>query len=269
MEFGWDGGRKSAKTAGANGYRDSFDSWVGDARTLKLTNSERSTDIIITTEGKTHFIGALAKDESFAPRRMMTESKIHEDTRILFQASIARAIPDGTTVDIVTGVPIAQHDPRTKEQLIALLSGVHDVEINGTRKRFLVRLVRVAIEGATVYLTLAKEGNGIVRIIDIGSRTVNFATISNGRFVDRLSGTLDYGMEKLAQTDNETAAAQIAGDLSWRWTDPHDQMFLVGGGALRLGNDLQYHFQNVTIPQDSVYANAIAYYEAGERARAK
>ncbi|WP_018130574.1 ParM/StbA family protein [Effusibacillus pohliae] len=260
-----DCGRHAVKVVGPDGYRDYFPSWVGEARELRLRNELRSTDIILRTPAGQYFVGDLAKDESHGGARLMTASKVHADTKILVLAAAARAVSDGETVSITTGVPVEFHTDAVKRELAALLTGAHVVEINGTVRRFTVQQVRVAVEGPSAYVSLCAGHGGVRRFIDIGSRTINYGTVRNGRYIDRESGTLDFGFDTLC-ADPGAFARRVAGDLSRAWTDLTTETYLFGGGARRCSGELALYFPHLLCAADPVFTNALAFFRIGERA---
>ncbi len=125
-------------------------------------------------------------------------------------------------------------------------------------------------DGGLANTWLAKQR---VRVVDIGSRTVNYCTINQRQYVDRDSGTLGYGIMELHNAEaapgdasKEQFARRVAADLSKRWLryDPGtDLVLLTGGGALLLERWLRQHFPVYQLADDALFANAAGYYKMG------
>lgn len=267
MNFiGIDTGRNSTKVA--SNTIAAFPSVVGTARDLRLENT---ADYYITINGEQYFVGHLA-NESYDRREMASESKIHQETRTLFLTAVA--VVGCTDPVITTGLPVAQHTPETKALLSNLIQGRYAIKLNkNPAKVFTIRSIQVVPEGAGAWWDAVLDNQGYVtnqtllhqpvtRILDLGSRTVNYLTLLNGRYLDRASGTLNYGCMELENIEPEQLARRILADLTRRWTDvkPSDTFFLTGGGALVM-KDL--FGVNALVASDPVAANARGYRKLG------
>lgn len=275
---GIDVGRHRVKAVSGTKQVD-FRSKVGEWRQMRLVEGG---DYEVEINGKKWFVADLA-DESYFPREMSTESKVHEETQILFLTALALIIEPDNHVAITTGVPVIQHTLDSKAALSGLLRGQYEVKINGTSGKYNVDTLGIVPESGGAYWdllldSLGRPRNGwlaeqTVRVIDIGSRTINYCTIDAGRkYRDRDSGTLNYGGFELDNAGSrheqahEAFARRIVADLSRRWLNynpSQEAVILVGGGALLLGPWLRRHFPIVHIPEDPVFANARGYYKMG------
>lgn len=259
-----DTGRSSTKLF----TKESFPSIVGDWQERNLS---KIGNYEVMIDGEKFFVGELAETESISPREMSTASKIHSETKILFLTALALT----TTVSnptIITGVPINQFKIETKEAMQNLLCGEYDVQVNEKQIHLSIKEINLVIEGgASFWYALSKNPDlkyGKKRIIDIGSRTINFCTVNNKNYNNRDSDTLDYGTLKMKEgkLTNEQFARKIVADLSQKWMeyDPkNDQILLSGGGALIFGNLLKAHFKNCEVIEDPLYANVLGFYRMG------
>jgi plasmid segregation protein ParM len=229
---------------------------VGEYRERRL-NNDHGDDIEISYKGDRYFIGKLAEIESDFPRAMMTESKVHEDTRLLILSAICRAGLDGK-VKLVTGVPIAQADER--DELKELLSGRHDVTFNGNDHSFYIEKVDVAFEGGAAFWSSPRPGKW--RIIDAGSKTVNIVTIDEKRYIDRESDTLPFGCDTQNLYDVKALANRIVAEVSKKWK-VDDNVLLVGGKANELLPFISRYLRNTEVISDPLYANVRGYYRMG------
>ncbi len=259
-----DCGRYAVKVLGANHYLDRFPSYVGETRERRLINAPRDTDITLTTSLGTFFVGDLAKDESQGGARIMTANKIHQDTQLLIMAAVARAAQDGDAFVVTTGLPVEHHTPDMAEGMKTLLRGHFSCAVNDVAKRFSIDRVNIAVEGASAYATLCAGQGGVRRILDIGSRTVNYGTIIDGRYRDRESGTLDFG----ADTIGEPAALsrRIVAELSRALPDLNADTYLIGGGAILCATHLRPYFATLRHVLEPEWVNTRAFFEIGERA---
>jgi len=283
--IGIDVGRNRVKAVSATGKVD-FPSVVGEWQERNLTTGGNYE---VTVDGDKCFVGDLAVKESYCQREMATESKVHQESKILFLTALGLLANEGQAVNVVTGLPVAQHTPAGKEAFKKLLEGVHRVEVNGQRRNIVINEIGIVPEAGGAYWHTVLDGRGQisnpfianqkVRIVDIGSRTVNYCTIEKREYIDRDSGTLPYGVIELINADKasrddirnignegkEHFARRIAGDLSKKWlkyAPDTDLVLLTGGGSLLLGDYLSKHFMvNQLVP--TVFANAEGFYKMG------
>lgn len=265
MYVGIDVGRSECKVVGAN-QQTKFPSVVGGARKLKLGDY---ANYRIEVNSKAWFVGDLA-EESYDRTRMALENKRTEETRILFATACAiMGVGEGAT--IVTGLPVYQHTEEEKAAFADHLVGRYNVLFTGETRVIDIAQVLVIPEGAGAFWNEVLDDAGhvinpelksrpTVRVIDAGSRTVNYVTLKGGKYLDRDSGSLQYGCLELQNgATSEGLARRITGDLSARWADLRDDdlILLAGGGTLVMGKHFQDLLKNpVHVAADPVFANA-------------
>lgn len=260
-----DTGRDSIKPLNKKQFR----SVVGDWQKRNLSN-DGNYEVEINNEK--YFVGDLALSESVACREMATESKIHIETKILFLTALGLTATEENPF-IITGVPIRQFTTETKENLEKLLCGNYIIRINNFPvKRICVNSITIAPEGgASFWYALSKNQSleiGKKRIVDIGSRTINYATIDGKKYINKDSDTLQYGCLKLKddRITLEQLAHKIVADLSKAWLeyDPdNDLILLTGGGSILLGDILKRHFKKCQLIDDPIFSNVQGYYRMG------
>jgi plasmid segregation protein ParM len=245
-----------------------FRSVVGDWQKRNLSNEG---DFEVVINGSQFFVGDLAIAESLTPREMTTESKIHPETKTLFLTGVALTMTDENPI-VITGVPVNQFLPKTKENLENLLCGSYNIKINDQPTKYLnISNITIVPEGAASFWYALSQNPqleyGKKRIIDIGSRTVNTATLDCKRYINKDSGTLPYGCLKLKddKITHEQLANKIIADLSQKWLEysSEDVILLTGGGSLLLGEILKSHYKNCQIIPNPVFANVQGYYRMG------
>jgi len=266
MILGIDAGSKNGKVATREGVF-AFDSCVGDGRERRL-ETDYPDMMQGVYQGKPFFAGVLAEKESYYPRRSMGLSKAHEDMKLRVLIALHRYSNEYEN-DLIVGQPIKMHLPDEKKKIVGLLEGEHTLILNGLQKTFRIRYVQVAAEGAGAFWCSPEEHRK-VRIIDIGSGTVNIATIEGGFFIDRESDTLEFG----AESHGSNIEAMTGGILSAmrKLCRKGDVIHIVGGVA-----DIVHPLVSLEYPHAKVirpfignkgvhpcYANAVGFYRLGE-----
>jgi plasmid segregation protein ParM len=257
MIYSVDCGRSSLKLVCATKMFH-FPAYIGEWRERKL-KSTYGGEIELEYEGEKYFVGDLAKNESEFVRSMMTDSKAHEDTLLLVLTALHKAGASGS-VKVMTGLPVDQHTDEEKEKLKTLLKGDHVVKVNGIEREINIDRVEVAIEGGAAFWSNPLPGK--VRILDAGSKTVNYLTMQNKRYVDRESGTLPFGFDTNKSNDIKQISNRIAGEVSKKWKS-NDKVLLVGGKAKELQHHMSRYFQDMEVAPNHLYANAKGFYKIG------
>lgn len=241
-----------------------FPSDIIGYRKMKVTNELRKYDFIFEYQGRKGLAGTLARDErTDLDRNRRGDSKLHDDA--LIRLLIALHQFGGKNVKLVVGQPISKHSE--KHKIRAKLLGTHAITVNNTTKEITIQDVVVGVEGGSaIFSSPMKEK---VHLIDIGSGTINFATIKNGRFINSQSDTIPKGIENV-EDDYQAIADNIenmAIDLGWG-----NNRYLLGGGANLLEDYLNYPLLNPVFNGKKYgpeLANTIGFYKVGELLWAK
>lgn len=231
-----------------------------------LTDISGKYDYIVEYRGEKYAMGTLAKYDCQYPIQMHTETKQH----LFFDLSILVAIHQfGYSNNyVITSVPISMHNEEEKNGRANRLIGTHRITVNGISKTFQIMDVKVAPETAVAYWI--DEPQGKTRFIDLGSRTIGFATTINEddsiRFIDTESGTFKgKGLEALNDDyDHNALADYICGRLVSKWNSK-DNVCILGGGANddKLVSSIKRYFPNSRILNNPQMANAIGMYLLG------
>lgn len=231
-----------------------------------LTDISGKHDYIVDYNGQKYVMGTLAKYDCKYPLQMHTETK----QNIFFDLSTLVAIHQFGYLQnyLVTTVPISMHNEDEKMGIIERLIGEHTITVNDIRRSFTIMDVKVAPETAVAFWIGEPEGKS--RFIDLGSRTIGYATTvcDDGitRFIDTESGTFKgKGLEALDSDYNQEALADyICGRLSSMWRT-NDNVYLLGGGALdeELVAYLQVYFPRARVLNSPQMANALGGYLLG------
>lgn len=261
-----DDGGHSTCVVTRNG-QEMFPSVKGVHGERNLTEPMGKHDYIVEYKSQKYVMGTLAKFDCEYPLQMHTDTKQHK----FFDLSILVAIHQFGFANnyLVTSVPIAMHTEDEKRGRIKRLEGEHTITVNGHTKTFYIMEARVAPETASAYWI--KEPQGKARFIDLGSRTIGYATTisENGitRFLDTESGTFyGKGLEANKGSYNSLALADyICGRLISKWKRD-DDVFLLGGGALDsdLVSSIRDYFPKSSIVDNPQMANSIGMYLLGK-----
>ena len=274
--LGIDAGNFKAKVAGPFGV-DSFKTNIcGWFEIDQEDTFNKSEDMEYTIDGRKGYAGPIAgREDQFGDGTIYGETKAHDLTKIRALLAIHRYLEKYSikedAFNIVTGQPISNHKDEEKNKIINMLRGEHEFTVNGKKHKITIQDVKVSPEGTGAFWSDAKVGT--VRIIDIGSGTVNAVSMVDKKHLHKASGTMDTGMETLKdKTDLETMARgiiQFTTKLKWK---PNDTVLICGGAAEVLEKHLQRHYINAktlnpqlkrehdTLSVKPVYANAVGFY---------
>lgn len=260
-----DDGGNSTCVVTMNG-QEKFPSVKGLHGVRTLTETSGKYDYIVDYKGEKYVMGTLAKYDCKYPLQMHSKTKQH----LFFDLSVLVAIHQFGYASnyLVVSVPISMHNEEEKAGRIMRLVGDHTIVVNGKSKTFNIMDVKVAPETAVAFWI--KEPQGKSRYIDLGSRTIGYATtiLDEGvtRFIDTESGTINgKGLEALGNDYDQKALADfICGRLMAVWNQ-EDSVHLLGGGAL--DDNLVYHikkyFPNSVVLDNPQMANALGMYLLG------
>lgn len=234
-----------------------------------LTDVSGKYDYIVDYKDEKYVMGTLAKYDCKYPLQMHTDTKQH----IFFDLSILVAIHQFgfATNYLVTSVPITMHNDNEKVGIIDRLIGDHTITVNGRRKTFNIMDIKVAPETAVAFWV--NEPKGKSRYIDLGSRTIGYATTLHEddvtRFIDTESGTFEgKGLEALdSDYDQKALADFICGRLMSKWKNS-DEVYLLGGGALDtlLVKHIRDYFPRTSVLDNPQMANSLGMYLLGRLA---
>ena len=278
MNVGIDAGRSFAKIM-SDKHKILFEAAIGEWRERKLTNEASKEKYDVSINGKKYFVASLAAESPFR-RRMGVSSKVTEETQVLILTAAALVAQPGTNLKVVTGVPIDQHTVEVKQQLTALIKGHHDMIVSGRKVNFAISEVAFVAEGCAAYwdLVLDNKGQpanpkltkGKVRMIDIGSRTINIGTIVDQKYLALESETVPFGLVKLlgeqpnpSEDDKQACVKYLQAKLGWM-EDNDAQLIFTGGGASALEKQIKAMFPSAIIPKEPAFSNARGLFKMGQ-----
>lgn len=279
--LGIDAGNHKAKVAGPYGldsYRTAICEWFEQHTVEKHGEDDMEFEI----GGRKGFAGTIAYyEDQFGGTGMYGDSKAHEDTKIRVLLAIHRYIvkycPGVENVSLVTGQPIVSHKETEKKKIIEMLKGTHEFNVNGQWRRIYIHDVAVGAEGSGAFH--ASPESGTLRIVDVGSGTVNCATIIDKRYINNASNTFNFGMETVNNKEDLASMARgiIRGTTKLKWKNT-DSILLCGGIAKDILPFIIEHYPSAKLLQpvlqdggkvtvaDPVFANAIGFYKLAKKA---
>lgn len=278
--LGIDAGNHKAKVAGPYGT-DSYRTAICEWFERDIIESHGDDDMEFDINGRKGFAGSIAVyEDEFGGGSMFGDTKAHEDTKIRVLLAIYRYGKkygiDVTDVSLVTGQPIISHKSADKQHIQDMLTGQHSFTVNGENVSFNIVEVAVGAEGSGAFWSNPEDG--VIRIIDIGSGTVNAATINNKKYINKSSDTFNFGMETVNNKNLSSVARGInnnASKLNWHRAD---QVRICGGIAKDMLPHIQEHYGNAKLLQPTlqegnhvtisspVFANAIGFYKLAKGA---
>ncbi|PEJ50768.1 MULTISPECIES: ParM/StbA family protein [unclassified Bacillus (in: firmicutes)] len=225
---------------------DKFCSAIADWHKRPQQEQHGPDDMEWEYQGMKGFGGTLAKIESEFGSGMYGASKNHFEATMRILLALHRNTNE-KDVYLAVGNP---YDSLTKEVALDIKSSLirtHEIKVNGQLKKFVIKDVIVAAEGAAAFHSVPYTTE-LVRIIDVGSGTVNLISILRGRIIDIESFTTDYGMltSKYGEASPFAIARGIIGDTSKKWKKD-DNVKVVGGPAEIIAPFIKNHYTNTEI----------------------
>lgn len=273
--LGIDAGNHMAKVVGPFGV-DSFKTNICDWFERDVEETFGADDMEFDINGRKGFAGTIAQyEDQFGDGTRYGDTKAHDDNKIRVLLAINRYLsrycPHIETVSIVTGQPIKQHKQDQKEYIISMLQGEHNIKVNNKDRKIIIENAAVAPEGSGAFWAFPQMGT--VRIIDIGSGTVNAATIIDNRHINTASTTFNFGVETVKnKEDYETIARGIIRNTTKLKWNKNDNVLICGGISQEICSHIREHYIEAEIinpsiqrangltPLHPVFANAVGFY---------
>lgn len=279
--LGIDAGNHRGKVAGPFGV-DSFKTNICEWFERDVEEQFGSDDMEFQIGNRRGFAGSIAEHEDeFGDGTMYGDSKAHDDTKIRILLAIHRYLerycPHFEKVAIVTGQPIKRHKPTEKKAITDMLKGKHEIEVNGKQRTIYIEEVGVAPEAAGAFWSNPQEGS--IKIIDVGSGTVNVSSHFDKKFLNNSSTTFNFGVETVNNKDDLAKIARgiIRNTTKLKW-NKQDKVLICGGIAEGITPHLVEHYPHaeILVPGlargngvksfQPVFANAIGFYALAEGA---
>lgn len=278
--LGFDAGNDTGKIVGDYGAY-SFNTNICEWFVQDNKETFGEDDMEFEIDGRKGFAGSIAiHEDEFGGGSMFGDSKAHPDTKIRVLLGLYRYIKEYNlnviTVSMIVGQPFVKHNDVEKTKIKKMLEGYHDYTVNGENIKIFIERVEVVAEGAGAFWSQPIDGR--VRIIDVGSGTVNTVTISGKKIIHKDSGTLNFGMETVKNKRNIKGIARgiTIGTTTLNW-NRNDIVYICGGAAEVIAPYVKEHYENIEVISPVVeyvgsgeklepfYANATGFYKIAKR----
>ncbi|MFL0584740.1 ParM/StbA family protein [Solibacillus silvestris] len=279
--LGIDAGNHMAKVMGAFGT-DKFRTNICDWFERDVEETFGPDDMEFEINGRKGYAGTIALyEDEFGNGSMYGDTKAHEDTKIRVLLAINRYLDmycsNVGRVSVVVGQPIKRHKESEKNKIKEMLIGQHTIKVNGKTRSFYIENIGIAPEGSAAYWSRPQEG--LIRIIDAGSGTVNAATIMDNRHVNTASDTFNFGAETVNNKNDYSSLSRgiIRNTTKLKW-NKSDKVLICGGISKGIAPYIIEHYPNAEILNpvfksgnevkilDAVFANATGFYKIAKGA---
>jgi len=282
MKIAIDLGNRNIKVAYKKGDKVHIDSF--QARFTDEEQQDYSSAEVIEIDGVKYCIEQGNYDFEF--------NKTEKNYLPLLLTAISRAT-DEEELEIMMGAP-AEHVSGLREVFKQqLLDKEIEFKYKAEKRKIKIKKVGVIGEGFASYFTLpsaVRNVNGNLGIIDIGGRTINIATFINGKQdkvctlnfgiidlknnllkelkkagkdydINTIENLLANGKLNIEEKEKETLIKKIINDTKLYKIDINlYSWFIIGGGAIDIGNILDNYFGKDSIVKDALYTNVLGYY---------
>lgn len=245
--LGIDAGNYMAKIAGPYGvesFRTAICPWF-EREVIEVFSDD---DMEFEIDGRKGFAGTIAEyEDEFGGVAMFGDSKAHDDAKVRVLLSVFRYTekhcPGQNNLSIIVGQPVKMHNEEEKQKIKNMLIGTHTLTVNGVQRTFHINGVEVTTEGGGAFWSAPEDG--LIRIIDVGSGTVNAITIRNRKHINSGSSTFNFGVETIRNKNDLSGAAGgiIRNTTGLKW-NKNDTVWVCGGSAIDIIPFIKSHYVN-------------------------
>ncbi|MFH2091151.1 MAG: ParM/StbA family protein [Pseudomonadota bacterium] len=192
-----------------------FKSLIGDATTIQfrsmLGDESSASNIHITLEDKSYFIGSYAELQSSIKEFTLDQEKLIEEfVKILAITAAGLCTNTSAPINVVTGLPVGYLKRDTKK-LKDMMQGIHEITYHNPDGQNITKQVRIDKvhvipqpigsifnlifddEGKIKDRSLASQKLGVV---DVGFKTTDLSIFDHLQYIERGSSTMDTGISK-------------------------------------------------------------------------
>ena len=192
-----------------------FKSLMGDSTDIQfrpsLGESNASSNLHVTLDGKSYFIGNYAELQSSVREFTLDQSTLLTDfVKVLAVTAAGICCPDSTSLNVVSGLPVG-FLKRDYKKFTELLLGRHEITYHNADSRDVTKLIHInkihmIPQPVGSIFNLIMDDNGKISdralsrqklgVVDIGFRTTDFSVFDHLQYVERSSTTMDTGISK-------------------------------------------------------------------------
>ena len=257
------------KGIGPENLRFSFPSVIGNAEEITFISDllPNQTAPAVHYGGRRFFYGEQALLQSRLRTAIFDRSRVRDQTfRLLFASALAELAgeyPDGTSLNVVTGLPVGFFSDRS--DVVISLEGEYLLQLDEAIT-FNVEQVYVVPQpfGSLFFDLLNEDGvisnvdveRGRVAVVDIGTYTTDFIVADELRYVQRLSSSIPVGWSEALSNIQRELSSRYRLDLTLHEVDK----------AVRHG---EARVKGQSISLEPLLAPAIADFETAVVAKAR
>lgn len=192
-----------------------FKSLIGDATDIQfrsyLGESSSTSNLHITLDDKTYFLGNYAELQSNIPEFTLDQEKLVENfVKILAIAAAGICTDTQGPINVVTGLPVG-YLRRDSRRLKEMIRGTHEVIYHGqngeeVKRRVHIDKIHVIPQPIGSIFNLIFDEYGKIKdkglatqklgVVDIGFKTTDFSIFDHLQYIERGSSTMDTGISK-------------------------------------------------------------------------
>ncbi|HDQ40059.1 MAG TPA: ParM/StbA family protein [Desulfonatronum sp.] len=192
-----------------------FKSIIGDASDIQFhsvfTNSSPSSNLHITLDDKSYFLGSYAELQSSIREFTLDQDRLLQNYfKILAVAAAGLCTDSFATIQVVSGLPVA-YLKRDTRKLMEAIAGVHQItfhHIDGKSIKKSIKIDKISIIpqpiGSIFNLIFDEEGRFVekslatqkVGVVDVGFKTTDLSIFDHLQYIERGSTTMDTGISK-------------------------------------------------------------------------
>lgn len=192
-----------------------FKSLIGDATTIQfrslLGDDSSSSNIHITLDDKSYFIGSYAELQSNIREYTLDQDKLIEDFVKILAITAAGLVTDTSApINVVSGLPVG-YLKRDSKKFKEMIRGVHEITFHNldgkdVKKRVHIDQIHVIPQPIGSIFNLIFDDAGKIKdrglatqklgVVDIGFKTTDLSIFDHLQYIERGSSTMDTGISK-------------------------------------------------------------------------
>ncbi len=192
-----------------------FKSLIGDVTDIQfrslLGDEASSSNLHITLEDKSYFIGSYAELQSSIRESTLDQDKLLEDfVKILAITAAGLCTDTSAPINVVSGLPVAYLKRDTKK-FKEMIRGKHEITYHSkdgkdVKKQVNIDQIYVIPQPIGSIFNLIFDDNGKIKdralatqklgVVDIGFKTTDLSIFDHLQYIERGSSTMDTGISK-------------------------------------------------------------------------
>lgn len=192
-----------------------FKSVIGEATDIQfhshLGDDASTSNLHITLEGKSYFIGSYAELQSKTPEFTLDQEALVENfIKILAVTAAGLCCDSRQSINMITGLPV-EYLRRDSKRLKEMILGTHEITFHKSNgkdetKRITIDDIYIIPQPIGSIFNLIFDDQGKIKdrqlaaqklgVVDIGFKTTDFSIFDRLQYIERSSSTMDTGISK-------------------------------------------------------------------------